>query len=717
MSHDDVAELHSPDWYRVGGLKLRLRPGISVSRQVVRGRVWHVLTDPTSGQQHRFNEAAWRLMEALDGELTLDAVWRQRLAEEGDAAPTQPEAIRIVAQAYGAKLLLGQVAADARAVVKAQREQRQKRQRAAANPLAFRLPLWNPDAFLDRWIHRVAPLVSGPARATGWAVALLGLVMLMVHGAEIGRDAQTHTGSLRLLLAMWVAWPLMKGLHELGHAFVIKARGGQVNEIGVTLMMLTPLPYVDASASTAFADKRDRVAVAAAGILVEAVLATAALLGWLLLEPGLLRELCLAVVLVGGISTLLVNGNPLMRYDGYHVMADALELPNLAARSQRWWQLLAQRRLLGQRGARMGDLAPGELPWLVAYAPISWLWRVGLLLVLALALSHWSQLLGIALLGLAAWTAVLGPLWKAMRWSWQSPEAHGRRVHAAAALAATGLLGLVALFALPVADRTHAPGVVWLPDEAFVRLNSDARVEAFLVQDGSWVEAGTPLVRLSNEELSAELTRVRAQFRSAQIERLQRFDSDAGRAAVAEDELRRLQAETERLQALADQLTLRAGVTGRVVINQPERQLGRWLSQGDVLAQVLPPGAPRVRALVRNEDVARVRERPGEVSVALAHRDEAPLPAQVALAVPRATRDLPTAALGDRVGGPLLTDPTDATGRTAVEARFIYDLRLPEGTDARVGARAMVTFEHGRTVAASALARIARETFLRHFAR
>lgn len=357
----DATELYSHEWYRVANLKLRLRPGMSVSRQVVRGLVWHVLTDPYTGRQHRFNESAWRLLAAMDGERTLDQIWRDQLARHGDDAATQPEALRVVTHAYAGQLLIGQVQGDARALVKAQRRGQRQRTRAAANPLAFRLPLWNPDAALSAWAPRLGWLLGRTALRIGWALAALGLVLLLWHGDAIAREAATHTGSMRLLLAMWLVWPLMKGLHELGHALLIKHLGGEVNEIGVTLMMLTPLPYVDATASSAFADKRDRAAVAAAGILVEAVLATLALLGWLALEPGLLREICLATVLVGGISTLLVNGNPLMRYDGYHVAVDLLELPNLAPRSVRWWNLLLQRRLLGERRARM-EVHHGALP-------------------------------------------------------------------------------------------------------------------------------------------------------------------------------------------------------------------------------------------------------------------------------------------------------------------------------------------------------------------
>ena len=576
----DTVELYSHDWYRVSGLQLRLRPGVQVSRQMVRGSVWQVLTDPNTGRQHRFNDAAWRLLAALDGERSLQDVWLEQLTEHGDDAATQPEALRIVAHAFSAQLLLGQLTRDARTLVKTQRKAQTQRRRAAINPLAFKLPLWNPSAFLERWTPQLAWLFSRGTRRVGWFVALLGFFGLLWQGEALARDAFSQEGSLRLLLAMWVVWPVMKALHELGHAFTIKSLGGEVNEIGVTLMVLTPLPYVDASASVSFADKHDRAAVAAAGIWVESVLASLALGGWLLLEPGVLREVCLAVVLVGGISTLLVNGNPLMRYDGYHVLSDLLELPNLAPRSLRWWNLLLQRRLLGDRRARMHDLSRGEVPWLLAYGPLSWLWRVALMLVLALGVSHFSQLLALLLLAMAAWLALAGPVFKALRWIGKAPDAAGHRVRAALVLGSVGLAGLAGIFMLPVVDRTHAPGIVWLPDEAFVRLQSEARLENFMVRDGQTVAAGEPVAQLINEDLQAELTKARQALSSAQMERLLRFESDAPRTAVAEDQLGRIQAEVDRVQGLVDALLVRSAVAGTVVLTDPHRLLGRWLAQG-----------------------------------------------------------------------------------------------------------------------------------------
>jgi putative peptide zinc metalloprotease protein len=709
------APLHSPDWYRVAPLKLRLRGGVGVSRQVLRGEVWHVLTDPISGRHHRFNDGAYRFVSRCDGHRSLDEIWTECLAEGGDAAPTQAEAIGIVAQAHSANLLIGNVAPDAAALVKSQARRRRQRRNQQVNPLAFRVRLWNPDAFLDRTTPYVRWLADDRMRLALWLVVLGGLVHAGLHASALAHEVRTQLTTPRLLLIMWLVFPLLKAVHELAHAFTVKAHGGDVVEVGIVLMLLTPVPYVDASAATAFADKRQRVAVAAAGILVEAIAATVALAAWTMLEPGLLRDLCLAVVVVGGLSTLLVNGNPLMRFDGYHVLCEHRDLPNLAQRSSRWWIMALRRHALRMPQSRLEGMLPGEKRWLVAFAPLAWAWRLLLLATLAVAFAESSVVLGLSLLAAAAWVSFVWPAWKSMRWVWKSPEAGGRRMQLGATLASSVLAALLLAVAIPLPQRTYAPAVVWLPDEAILRLRSEARVEELLVEDGRRVAAGTPIARLSNEELVADLARVQAQLAAAAVERQRHFELDAGRSAGAEDELQRLKAQASRLQDQVDHLVLRAGVDGVVVIADAQRQIGRWLAQGQTLAHVLPGGAPLVRALVRNEDIGLVRDRPGAIEVALAHAAGATLPAVIGRAVPLATLQLPSAALGDSAGGPIAIDRTDASGRTATEARFVFDLRLPAGADAHVGARALVTFTHGEVNAVDWLTRAWRHAFLRHF--
>lgn len=708
--------LLSPDWYRVAHMRPRLRAGVRVSRQTVRGETWYVLSDPISGRHHRFNDIAYGLIGSCDGRSSLDAIWSARVNVHGDQAPSQAEAIRVVAQAFAAHLFVGDVAPDALAIVKAQQREQGRRRRQQINPLALRVPLWDPDRFLSEHVDKVAWLFS---RAAAWvigSVVLLGAVMLMLNAEALGAYAQRELGTGRMWLTMWLAYPVLKGLHEMAHAFAVKVHDGDVHQVGITLLMLTPMPYVDASASVAFADKHKRIAVAGAGIVVEALLAALACAVWLVLEAGVLKDLAFAVVFVGVVSTLLVNGNPLMRFDGYHVLCDAAELPNLALRSSGYWQYLIKRHGFGLARVRHPSRAPGERRWLLAYAPLAWCFRAAMLGVLTALAAQWHAALGFGVLMVGLWTLALQPAWAALRWIFTSPELRGARARAGlTSLASAALLGALAV-GLPLPQRTHAPGVVWLPDDAVARLGTDGFLEEFFVADGQQVAAGAPIARLRNEPLQVELARVQAQLERQQVERALQFEQDARRASDADDALLRLDAERARLAERVAGLTVRAGVAGRVVMDAEKVRLGQYLAQGEVIAQVLPSGAPMVRVLVRNEDIALVRERPGEISVELADAPGAML-ASLSSAVPQASVHLPTRALGEASGGNIALDVSDPSGRTAREPHFQLDLKLQGTTEARVGVRARVTFRHGEASAAELATRFLRQSLLRHFER
>lgn len=338
------SSLLSRDWYRVARLRPRLRAGVGVTRHVYRDETWHVAADPVSGRHHRFNALAWRIVGACDGKRSVDELWLACVAELGDAAPSQAEVISLLSQAIGAQVLAVNVSPDAEVVAASAASRRGKQRAARLNPLAFRVGLWNPDAALERAVPWAGWLFAPFARRLGWTIALAGLLLFMLNATALGMEAARLLVTPQGLLLLWLAYPLVKALHEAAHGIALKSFGAPVRETGITLLFLTPVPFVDASAAATLADKRERMTVALAGILVEAVLAVGALVLWLALEPGLARDAAFAVAFIGAASTLLVNGNPLVRFDGYYALADALEIPNLAARSSRFWADLAKHR-------------------------------------------------------------------------------------------------------------------------------------------------------------------------------------------------------------------------------------------------------------------------------------------------------------------------------------------------------------------------------------
>ncbi len=716
-----TASFLSPQWYRVAYLKPRLRAGVRVSRHTVRGQVWYVLTDPISRKHHRLDGRAYALISSCDGDLTIDDIWARRVDTAGDDAPTQNEAMEVFAQAFAANLLSGDVAADARAQMRAQRRSQQRQQRLALNPLSFKLPLWNPERFVDAHIGALRWVFSVPCFMAITVAMVLGLMLWVLNLDALARATAGVGSQGRVLILMWLAYPVIKLLHELAHAFAVKAFGGEVHEMGVAMLLLTPMPYVDASSATAFPNKHHRVIVGAAGIAVEWLLASFALVLWLALEPGLLRDLALAITLVGGVSTLLINGNPLVRFDGYHVFCDAMELPNLGQRSAAWWGRLLRRVLLGHTHAHapaMDSHASGrERAWLAAYAPLSWVYRSLMTLVLALAVAEWHAGAGLVVLGLALWWMVVAPLLTALRGLAQAAPGDRARGRAWMVGAGGAMLLLLLAFVAPMPHRTVAPGVVWLPDDAIVRAGTSGNVAQWLVQDGDMVEPGTPLLRLQNDPLRQALRKAEAELEQQRIEHLMWIESDMLRSAQAGDRVKALDSERARLAAEVASLDLRAATRGTVAIESRRLVQGRWVAHGDVAAYVMPQGAPLVRALVSNDTIHQVRANHDTIAVSLSHETGGDSVAGEWLrGVPRATTQLMTAALSTAAGGPIAVDPADPQHRVALEPRFEVDVRLPASVKAHVGARAWVTFDHGHATLAALSLGFVRRAFLRHFA-
>src|SRR4029077_13640502 len=174
---------------------------------------------------------------------------------------------------------------------------------------------------------------------------------------------------------MSVSFLVLKALHELGHGYAVKAFGGTVHEIGIMFLVFAPMPYVDASAASEFRSKWQRALVGAAGMLVEVFIAALALYVWLAVEQGLVRAFAYNVIVVAGISTVIFNGNPLLRYDGYYILSDLLEIPNLAQRATRYWGHLVYSYLFRTEGQEFSG-TPGERAWFLFYAPSAFAYRM-----------------------------------------------------------------------------------------------------------------------------------------------------------------------------------------------------------------------------------------------------------------------------------------------------------------------------------------------------
>lgn len=706
-------------WYRVAALTPRLRPHVRVGRHRYRGQSWYVLHDPATGRIHRFTPAAWMLIGRFDGSRTVDELW-QGIAETHDAeAPSQDEVIRLLSQLHQNDLIQYRASPDiAELLDRYNRQSRQLLKQNVTNPVSFRIPLWDPDAFLARTLPWVRPLTGWAGLILWAAVVLAGLATAVVNWDRFTHNIGDQLFSAQTLVIAAVAYPLIKAFHELAHGYLAKSRGGDIRETGIMLLVFFPVPYVDASSAGAFPSKWDRAAVAAGGIFAETFVAAVAMLVWASVEPGMVSAVAYNLVLIGGLSTLIVNGNPLLKFDGYYVLSDLIESPNLAPRANKYWGWLVQRHLFGAKQIRPDPATPGEKVWFLVYAPASYLYRMIVMLGIALYVAGHAFVLGVMVALWTVFNAVVKPVAKNLRHVVTAPKLRKvRRRAVGLTFGAIGAVVAVALF-VPLPLRTDSEGVVWLPDEAFVRARTAGFIADVAVPRGADVAGRDPLVQLTEPTLDARLAALEWRVEEFRRRRAALSVTDRAQAEVARLQLEDALAELDRERVRGLHLTVRAPLAGRFEPTEPpENLIGRYLAEGDVVGVVLPARADRVRVAVAQDDNVLVRDRLRRVELKLAGHLEDRHEVRLIREVPAALDTLPSLALARVSGGRFLTDPADPEGLRVLNPVFLYDLEMPEElAGAPFGLRAIVRFDHGHEPAGLQLWRRVRQLFLERFA-
>lgn len=709
--------LQSASWYRVAHLKPRLRSHARIHRQHFRGQLWYVLQDRTSGRFVRFTPAAYLVISLMDGHRTVQEIWDIACARLGDDVLTQDETIRLLGQLYRSDVLHGDVPPDVEEL--SQRGAKQRRRKlvmSMLNPMALRIPLIDPDEFLDATLPVARVFLSWGGALVFIGVVGYALILAGVYWPQLTGNLADRVLSAENLLVLLVTYPFVKALHELGHGYAVKKWGGEVHEMGIMFLVFMPVPYVDASAAAGFRSKWRRTLVGAMGILVELFLAALALFVWVNIEEGFARAIAFNVMLIGGVSTLLFNGNPLLRFDGYYVLSDLLEIPNLGNRANRYIGYLIQRYPFGVADAQSPATARGEPFWMFIYAVASFCYRMFIVVAIALFVASKFFIIGVVL---ALWALILMfvvPLAKQVWFLLTSPVL--RRTRGRAFAACAGALATVALVLslVPVPYRTTAEGVVWMPDEAAVHAGADGIVDEVLVEPNARVEAGAPLLRMADplldgrvDVLEARVAELRHHLAASDVE-------DRVEARIIRERLRHAEADLALARERQRALLVRSSASGRFILSRAADLPGRHFRKGAVLGYVARLDEPVIRVLVPENAADLVRQETRGIEIRFADRLHTVLPAAVVREVPSLSDTLPSMALSTMGGGEIALDPTDPQEMRALARLLHLELqpRAPHPVDA-LGGRVYVRFDHGNRPLVYRIYRTVRQLFLRRF--
>jgi putative peptide zinc metalloprotease protein len=456
--------------------------------------------------------------------------------------------------------------------------------------------------------------------------------------------------------------------------------------------------------------------VSAAGMIVELGLAALCMFLWLQVEPGIVRDLALNVMLIGGISTILFNGNPLLRFDGYYIFADAIDVPNLGSRSNKYIAYLSKRYLCGVRGDQSPATAPGEARWFFFYGIAAFIYRQFIMVAIITLIALKAFALAVVLGGWAVFQQLIMPTGKAIAYLFFNPAVRRTRVRAIFVIASLIVAVVGGLFLAPAPHWTRAEGVLWLPEKAHVRTGTGGFVLRLLVAADSLVKTGDPVMALEDPLLDAHLEVLEAQRKELKVEYDATQYEDRVEAQKLKDELKSVQASLERARERIGDLIVRSASDGIFIVPQAQDLPGRFVRHGEPVAYVVNFEEITARVVVPQADVGLVRRNTESVEVRLADDLGTALPATILREVPAAGDRLPSAALGSIGGGKFQVDPQDEQGTRTIDPVFQFDLTLPPGTEiGNAGGRVYVRFDHGTEPLAQQWYRSLRQLFLRQF--
>lgn len=669
----------SPLWHRVRALKPRLRPHVQVTRQFYRGRRWHVVHDPASNQFYRLSPVGYEFVGLLDGRRTVEEVWSLVLGNHGDSAPTQPEVIEMIGQMYSSNLLAIDATPEIEQFLHRGRERVTKKvKQQAIGIMYFRIRVFNPDRYLTWLEPLLRPLINRWGFLLWAAWIALGLYAILPYFGELAGSFQDAIAPANWL---WLAvvFVVIKAIHETGHGVICKRFGGQVHEMGVMLLVLFPAPYVDASAAWAFRSKWQRIAVGAGGMIFELSVAALAALVWVATRDSgsLVNQLAFNAMLTASISTVLFNANPLMRFDGYYILSDLLEIPNLMQRSTKMLQYLAQKYMYRIREARPPSTVPGEKGILLVYGAAALAYRI--FLFFAISLYVMGQLFAIGLV-LAIWTAAawfLIPIGKFIHWQATSPQLAEFRPRAIA----TSVLVIGAIVAglgmISVPDNRRASGVVETVQRSGVFVVTDGFVTEAHVGVGDIVKKGDPILTCISPDMETNLAVHRARLREYESLEQQNTGRRETLAQAYREQIQAQRLVIEVLEERIDGLVIRAPHDGIIVAGReggdPSILAGAYLRRGEAVCDVVDAGSTRITATLTTEQAApliRLAEQGFRVQARPVSNPYLVLDGRDVEIIKTGRRVLPHAALGAAGGGTIALDAEDRSGMQTRDTHF-----------------------------------------------
>jgi putative peptide zinc metalloprotease protein len=654
-------------------LPLRQEIGLFPGPPALDGSPSWTLHDPSA---HRFYRIGWPEFEILSrwGGASAEAIAKRIRAETTLAVEDEDvEEFGRFLLAYDLLHVSGPQA-TAGLVGKAERRRESVGRWLLHNYLFMRIPLLRPDAFLSAAYPLIAFVYT---RAFATAIVLIGLAGLYLVARQWDVFLATFVDMFTVQGLVWfvVTLAAMKVVHELGHAFTAKRFGCRVPSMGLALLVLVPMLYTDVNETWKLTSRRQRLAVGLAGVTAELGCAAIALCAWGFLPAGPARSVAFLVATSIWLATVLINLSPFMRFDGYYVLSDWLEVPNLHARAfamAQWWM---REKLFG-----FGDPVPEELPphrrtFMVAFGFATWIYRFVLFVGIAVLVYHFAfKLAGVIMMVVEVVYFIVRPIWLEAKAWWS--RRRDIRLNRRTAITMAVMAMLIGLVFVPWRSGVTAPAVLRSSQHVDVFVPEfGARVAEVYAAHGNAVEKGRRLVRLTSPDIDYRLGRTKGELDTLEWQMGSRGLDAAllARSQVTEQEYQAALAEYRALTDQKRRLDVVTPIDGVVVDVADGLEAGTWMPAKARLMSVVDATGVVVEAYVDESDLDRLAE--GDSARFIGEADSRiDIPLRVTALSRASTRLLTEPALASVNGGPITVRTPKQN--ELVPDRTIYQIKL-----------------------------------------
>ncbi len=573
-------------------LQVRLRPDLVVQPQFYEGMTHYVIKDPLALKYFRFKIEEYFLLQQFDGKQTLQDVKKAFERKYRPQTISIEDLTRFVAQLHEAGIIVIDSAEQAKVLIRRRKKNRWRKVWSfLANILFIKIPVIDPERLLTRMYPYFRWIFTKTFITLSVASMLAALASVLFNYKEFYDklpDFQSYF-NWWTILSFWVCLGVVKVIHEFGHGLTAKHFGGEVHEMGILFLVLTPALYCDVTDSWLLPSKWRRIWISAAGIYVECFLASIATFVWWNTREGLTNSLAMATMFICSVNTVLFNANPLLRYDGYYVMADWLEIPNLRIKSTQFFAYLFQEKVLGLEVPVQSYLPKARRALFITYAVASYIYRwfvtFAILWFLSQVLKPYKLEQISYLLGVAALVPLLGtPIYQIGKFISTPGRLRKVKKIRATAFAVAAIVLIAGILAIPTPLRVQGTFVLRLAKPEVIYAEVEGRLAELNVKNGQWVTKDTVLAKLSNPQKHKELLEKQLE-QSVNLTKFVWFDRSPERENRAMAMRHREMAEKTEpiIKNITDQigkLTLVAGRDGQVVGSPHHSTLGAWLKPG-----------------------------------------------------------------------------------------------------------------------------------------